>query len=198
MVVRPALAVFLLLRACYFFCARVFVCEPLFKAYCTRYGRNLHTGPKLHWIMGRGDIVLGDNVLIDGKCAFHFALRYAERPVLAIGDHSGMGHNCAFVVGRSITIGRHTRLASSITMFDVPGHPVDAEARRAGLPARPEDARPIVIGDNVWIGTHAIIFPGVTIGDNSVVATGAVVMSSVPPNAVVAGNPARQIAAVKA
>jgi maltose O-acetyltransferase len=56
--------------------------------------------------------------------------------------------------------------------------------------------RPISIGDNVWIGSSSIIFPGVTIGDNSVVAMGAVVMNSVPPNVVVAGNPARQIASV--
>jgi chloramphenicol O-acetyltransferase type B len=50
-----------------------------------------------------------------------------------------------------------------------------------------------VIEDNVWIGRNAIIFPGVRIGEGSVVAMGTVVMNSIPPNTVVAGNPARQI-----
>jgi maltose O-acetyltransferase len=49
------------------------------------------------------------------------------------------------------------------------------------------------VGNNVWIGTGAIIFPGTSIGDNSVIATGSVVMSNVPASVVVAGNPARQI-----
>jgi acetyltransferase-like isoleucine patch superfamily enzyme len=50
-----------------------------------------------------------------------------------------------------------------------------------------------VIRDNVWIGTNSTIFPGVEIGENSVVAYGSVVMTNVPANVVVAGNPARQI-----
>ena len=61
------------------------------------------------------------------------------------------------------------------------------------MPAEPEDVKPIAIGDNVWIGGYSVIFPGVTIGENSVVATGSVVTSDVPPNTLVAGYPARQI-----
>ena len=44
------------LRSTYYFIVRVFICEPFFKAYCTRYGRNVHTGVFLHWIQGRGEI----------------------------------------------------------------------------------------------------------------------------------------------
>ena len=80
-------------------------------------------------------------------------------------------------------------------MFDSSGHPVDPEARRAGHAASSDDVRPITVGDNVWIGGRAIIHPGVTIGDQSVVSAGAVVMSDVPAYAVVAGNPARVVMA---
>jgi NDP-sugar pyrophosphorylase family protein len=57
--------------------------------------------------------------------------------------------------------------------------------------ARDPEPRPVHIGNNVWIGDHATVLKGVTIGDNSVVGAGAVVTQSVPANVVVAGNPAK-------
>ena len=71
-------------------------------------------------------------------------------------------------------------------------HPLDADARRSGL----EDARPIRIGSDVWVGGGAIILPGVTIEDRTVVGAGTVVIHDVPPASVVVGNPARIIRAV--
>ncbi len=192
-ITRPVLALILLVRSIWYFLVRVFFCEPLFKAYCKSYGRNLHTGVFLHWVQGRGDIVIGENVLIDGRCNFFFAARYTDNPILEIGDNTGIGNHCSFVVGNRITLGKHCRLAAAIQIFDVSGHPVDPADRLAGKPANLEDVRPVTIGDNVWIGSNVIIHPGVTIGDNSVISTGSVVMSSVPANTVVAGNPARQI-----
>lgn len=189
---RPALFVFLALRFTYYLLIRVFICEPFFKAYCTSYGRNLRTGVFVHWIQGSGRIVIGDNVTVDGKCSFTFASRYTNTPTLTIGDGSGVGHACNFTIGREITIGKNTRIAMGVTMFDSPGHPANPSARLAGLPANAEDVKPIRIGDNVWIGSGAVIFPGVTIGDCAVVAASAVVMSDVPPHTLVAGNPARQ------
>ena len=59
--------------------------------------------------------------------------------------------------------------------------------RRSGL----ESASPIRIGRDVWIGGGAVVLPGVTIGDRSVVGAGSVVVSDVPPGTVVVGNPAR-------
>jgi carbonic anhydrase/acetyltransferase-like protein (isoleucine patch superfamily) len=193
---KPALALVLLIRNTYFFLVRVFFCEPLFKAYCTSYGRNVHTGVFLHWVHGSGELILGDNVCVDGKCSFTFAVRYAEKPRLTVGDNTRIGHDCSFTIGKQITIGRHCLLGSSVYLFDAPGHPTDPAARLAGLPSRVEDVRPITIGDNVWIGAGAIIYPGVTIGDDSVVATGSVVMANVAPQTIVAGNPARQIASL--
>ncbi|HEU4686775.1 MAG TPA: DapH/DapD/GlmU-related protein [Vicinamibacterales bacterium] len=190
---RPALWLFLAVRGVAFYLYRVFVCEPLFKASCRSCGRGVRTDVYIHWIQGRGNLIVGDDVLMDGKCSITFAARYASDPTLTIGDHSGIGHGCRFSIGKRITIGRHCRIASDVWMFDSSGHPLDAEARRAGLAAADADVRPITIGDNVWIGGRAIIHPGVTIGDHAVISAGAVVMNDVPPSAVVAGNPARAV-----
>ena len=186
----PILTAFLLFRGLYFFFLRVFINEPLFKAYCTKYGRNVHTGTYLHWIQGNGAIVLGDNVVIDGRCVITFAARFVERPTLTIGNKSGISHNCTFVIGKAITIGAHCRIATGVQMFDSNGHPTDAQARTRGDAPPAGDVHPITIGDNVWIGRNAIIGPGVTIGEGAVVAAGAVVLTDVPPYTIVGGNPA--------
>jgi acetyltransferase-like isoleucine patch superfamily enzyme len=189
----PLLAGFLTLRSTYYFIVRVFFCEPFFKAYCTRYGRGVHTDVFLHWIQGRGVLIVGDNVLIDGKCSFSFAARFSDQPTLIIGDDTGIGHACSFTIGKKIVIGRHCKIAGQVWIFDSPGHPADPVARMAGFPVADDEVRPVVIEDNVWIGERAIIMPGVTIGQGSIVAAGAVVMVNVPPNIIVAGNPARQL-----
>jgi acetyltransferase-like isoleucine patch superfamily enzyme len=192
----PVLVVLVGIRSAWFFFLRVFICEPLFKAYCTAWGTNVHTGAHLHWVTGTGRIILGDRVRIDGKCSFHFASRYDDHPTLTVGDGTGIGHGCAFVIGKSITIGRHCRIGQDVRVFDAPGHPTDPASRLAGNPAGDSDVRPVRIEDNVWIGTGAVLFPGVTIGNNSIVSLNAVVMADVPPNTIVAGNPARRIAAL--
>jgi serine acetyltransferase len=189
----PLANAFLLVRSVYFFISRVFFCEPFFKAHCTSYGKHLHTGVFFHWIQGRGELTIGDNVTIDGMCTFAFAARYSLHPTLSIGDNTWIGHNTSFTVGDRITIGRDCRIGVRVTLFDAPGHPLDPAMRLAGHPATKEEVRPIVIEDNVWIGAGAVITPGITVGHGSVVAAGSVVMSSVSPNALVAGNPARQV-----
>jgi serine acetyltransferase len=188
----PLVAVFLTLRSTYYFIVRVFLCEPFFKAHCSSYGRNVHTGVFLHWIQGRGELIVGDNVVIDGKCTISFAARFSDQPTLLIGDNTGIGHACSLTIGKKIVIGRHCRIAGQVWIFDSPGHPADPSARLAGSPPVDDEVMPVVIEDNVWIGERAIILPGVTIGQGSIVAAGAVVMANVPPNTMVAGNPARQ------
>jgi acetyltransferase-like isoleucine patch superfamily enzyme len=196
-VVKPLLWIFLAVRSLFYFVKRVFICEPLFKAYCKSYGRNLHTDVYIHWVQGKGDIIIGDDVAVDGKCAFTFTHRFSDRPTIVIGNHTRIHHGCSFTVGKQIMIGDHCLLAGGVRMADSNGHPTDPEARLAGSPPRPEDIRPVTIGSNVWIGTEAVILPGVTIGDGSIVATRAVVRSDVAPYTIVAGNPARQVATLR-
>jgi maltose O-acetyltransferase len=88
----------------------------------------------------------------------------------------------------TITIGDDVQVGPYV-QFLTPTHPVEAEPRRAKL----EAAKPIVVGDNVWLGGGVIVCPGVSIGENTVVGAGAVVTKDLPANVVAVGNPARVI-----
>ena len=90
-------------------------------------------------------------------------------------------------VGR-ISIGDDVQFGPNVQVL-TPTHPLDPELRRQKW----EAAEPITVEDSVWLGGGVILLPGVTIGANSVVGAGAVVTRDVPPNVVVAGNPARVI-----
>lgn len=190
-VAKPLLWLFLALRGAYYFVLRVFICEPLFKAYCKKYGRHLHTGEFIHWVQGKGDIVIGDNVRLDGKSSFTFAARFSDHPTLTIGNDSAIGHDCMFVIGKKISIGNNCNLSGSIIVMDINGHDTDPVLRWAHEPPNPDDVRPVVIHDGVWIGRQCIVFPGVKIGEGSVISAGSVVRTHIPPYSVVAGNPAR-------
>ncbi len=86
------------------------------------------------------------------------------------------------IIGDDVQIGPNVQLLTAT-------HPLEAEPRRAKW----EGARPITIGDNVWLGGVVIVCPGVTIGENTVVGAGAVVVRDLPANVVAVGNPARVI-----
>jgi acetyltransferase-like isoleucine patch superfamily enzyme len=144
-------------------------------------------------VQGRGDIIIGDNVLVDGKCSFTFAARFTQNPTLVIGSGTGIGHGCTLTIAKRITIGRNCRIAPGVWMFDSAGHPSDPQARLDNLAPSDSEVKPIEIGNNVWIGGRAVIFPGITVGEGSVVSACAVVTTDVPPYSIVAGNPARRI-----
>lgn len=105
-----------------------------------------------------------------------------------IGDHFYANYDLIILDCAEVRIGRHCLIAPRVSIFTAT-HPLDAAARATGC----ESARPVTIGDHVWIGGHAVINPGVTIGDHAVVGAGAVVTNDVPGNVVVAGVPARII-----
>jgi len=189
--VRPIVFLFIFLRSMFWQCQRIFIAEPFFKAYCTRYGKRLHTGKFLHWIQGEGEILIGDDVTIEGKCSISFAATYTAHPQLVIGDHTGISHGCSFRIGKQIVIGKYCRIAGGVEILDTPGHSSDPESRMAGAPAPDEEVRPVIIGDNVWIGRRTSIFPGVRIEQNSIIASSSSVFTDVPANTIVGGNPAR-------
>lgn len=190
-IIVPVVRIFVLVRFFYFFALRVFICEPFFKAYCTRYGRNLRTGCFIHWVNGKGDIIIGDNVTLDGKSSIAFAVRFSDHPTLEIGDNTGIGSGCGFTIGKLISIGRNCTLSGDIQIMDSNGHDTDPVARSKHQAPQADDVRPVIIRDNVWIGKSCIIFPGVRIGEGSVISAGSVIRTHVPSYSVVAGNPAK-------
>ena len=94
--------------------------------------------------------------------------------------------NCVILDVMKVNIGDHVLVGPNVQIYTAT-HPLDAKTRKSWL----EYAKPVSIGNDVWIGGGAIIYPGVSIGDGAVIAAGAVVTKSVPPNVVVGGNPAK-------
>lgn len=191
--VRPYLWIFLVLRSVVFFVRRILFAEPLFKAYCTRVGRGVTTGIYIPWVQGRGELIVGDYVHVSGKLSILFAARYVERPKLTIGEYTDLAHEASFVVGREIRLGSHVQVAGGVSFRDSGGHPADPEQRKTGAPPDEADVKPIIVGDNAWIGAGVLVLPGSEIGEGSIVAARSVVSGIVPPYTVVAGNPARRI-----
>ena len=104
---------------------------------------------------------------------------------VVIGDHTRIGlHNT--IIG-PVTIGSHVNLAQGITVTALNHNFGDRSLR---IDEQGIETRPVVIGDDVWIGANAVVLPGVTIGSHSVVAAGAVVTRDVPPGSLAAGVPA--------
>ena len=105
-----------------------------------------------------------------------------------IGDHTRIGlHNT--IIG-PVTIGCHVNLAQGITVTALNHNYEDSDKR---IDEQGVSTTPVTIEDDIWIGANAVILPGVTIGNHSVVAAGAVVTKNVPPHSLVAGVPAKII-----
>ncbi|MDU2354242.1 MAG: sugar O-acetyltransferase [Anaerococcus sp.] len=87
-----------------------------------------------------------------------------------------------------VTFGNNIFIAPHVSIYTA-GHPIDKDVRNKDL----EYARPVTIGDNVWICGNVVINPGVTIGDNTVIGSGSVVVKDIPSNVIAVGNPCRVI-----
>lgn len=105
---------------------------------------------------------------------------------IQIGKDVFINHGCSFLDMGGITLEDHVLIGPKVNLI-TENHPLDPTDRRALL------CKPILIKRNAWIGAAATVLPGVTIGENAVVAAGAVVTADVPDNAVVGGIPAKII-----
>lgn len=168
---------------------RILYIEPIFKSQCSQVGRLVMED--LPYINGFGDIKLGDNVKISGKPDIVFSNKLCSNPTLIIGDNTFIGNATCFTIAQRVEIGSNCFLASDVSITDNDGHPLDYMKRRNNLP--PDSSKPVLIGNDVWIGRKAMIMKGVTIGDRSIVGAGAIVTKNVLPDTVVGGNPAQVI-----
>lgn len=110
----------------------------------------------------------GSNITIGARCFANYGLVALDVGAITIGDDVQIGPNVQLLT---------------------PTHPVEPEPRRDKW----EAAKPITVGDNVWLGGGVIVGPGVSIGENTVVGAGAVVVRDLPANVVAVGNPARVV-----
>jgi len=107
---------------------------------------------------------------------------------ISVGENFFANHNTVILDGAKVTFGNNVFVAPNCGFYTA-GHPIDAERRNQGL----EYARPITVGDNVWIGAGVHVMPGVTIGSNVVIGGGSVVVKDIPDNSVAVGNPCKVI-----
>jgi maltose O-acetyltransferase len=148
----------------------------------TRIGSYAANFPQAREVLAQLLGGLGDDVHIKPPLFVDYGFN------LTIGSGSFVNYGLVALDVARITIGRDAQIGPNVQLL-TPTHPVDPELRRA----RYEAAKPIVIGDNVWLGGGAIVLAGVSIGDNSVIGAGAVVTRDIPANVVAVGNPARVI-----
>ncbi len=148
---------------------------------------------------GERRVRIGDNSVIRG------VIRCEEGGRCEIGAEVYIGDGAIVSVRMGVEIGDGTLLAHGAQVFDNDTHPVDAAERRAHFrsilklgPRRefPVAAKPVRIGSDCWLGFGAAVMKGVNVGDESIVAAGALVTSDVRARSIVAGNPAREVKAL--
>ena len=107
---------------------------------------------------------------------------------IEVGKNFYTNHNVVILDAAKVKFGDNVFIAPNCGFYTA-GHPIDAESRNAGL----EYAKPIEVGNDVWIGGNVVVLPGVKIGSNVVIGAGSVVTKDIPSNSVAVGNPCRVI-----
>lgn len=127
-----------------------------------------------------------------GKCGDKI---YIEPPFrcdygcnIEIGENFYANYNCVILDCAKVKIGDNVMFGPNVSIYTV-GHPLEREMRNTRL----ESARPITIGNDVWIGGSVVILPGVHIGDGAVIGAGSVVTKDIPPEVLALGNPCKVV-----
>ena len=148
-----------------------------------------------------GRIIVGDNRWICGTINM---FPHNKDVTLRIGSDCYIGDESRIWCAKSVIIGNRVLIAHNVNIFDTTTHPIEKEARyehekivkTSGLPVNQYSGifeNAVVIHDDVWIGCNSIILKGVEIGEGAIIGAGSVVTKNVPPNVLVAGNPARVV-----
>jgi acetyltransferase-like isoleucine patch superfamily enzyme len=146
-------------------------------------GNGLRFRPRLYRLAG---LRFGRGTVISGRIRFSGSSRSAD--LLQIGEDCYLNEAIWFDLGGRVTIENHVSIGMDCLFLTVT-HDIGGPDARAGA-VKLADIR---IGSGVWLGARVTVLPGVTIGEGSIVASGAVVTRDIPPNTMVAGVPARII-----
>ncbi|CAL2082110.1 putative maltose O-acetyltransferase [Tenacibaculum sp. 190524A02b] len=131
----------------------------------------------LHELLG----TVGKGIVVEHN--FHCDFGYN----IHVGANFYAGYNCTILDMAEVSIGDNCLIAPNVGIYTA-GHTINPINRhKTGY------AKPITIGNNVWIGGHCAIIGGVTIGDNSIIAAGSVVTKDVPKNTIYGGKPAKKL-----
>jgi acetyltransferase-like isoleucine patch superfamily enzyme len=134
-------------------------------------------------ISGCGKVVLGKGVSLNGTVVPIELVTYTSGSI-EIGHHTFINYGSSIAARASVKIGSHCHLGHYAFVMDNDQHDV---VRHMELPR----SDPVIVEDHVWIGSKAIVLPGVRIGSRAVIGAGSIVTKDVPPRCVAAGNPAR-------
>jgi maltose O-acetyltransferase len=144
---------------------------------------------------GAGHVTIGDDVVFGYRPAVMIgdgAIRLQARGQdarISVEHGTRFSNNVQVFAEQSVTIGARCLIGDAVLILDSDFHDLSAEGRHR-LPGK---TAPVVIEDNVFIGSRVIILKGVTIGKDSVIGAGSVVIRSIPPGVIAAGNPAKVI-----
>lgn len=134
-------------------------------------------------IHGRGEIIAGKNLSLR-SVSIPIELYANKGARIILGNNVRINNGVIISAQLGIYIGNNTLIADQAIVYDTDWHGIDGQETKIS---------PVTIGNNVWIGTRAVILKGVKIGDNSIIGAGSVVTKNVPENSLFAGNPARYI-----
>jgi acetyltransferase-like isoleucine patch superfamily enzyme len=144
---------------------------------------------------GQGSLRVGDNTTFGFPPAYRLGTgeimlqtRTPEAEIV-IGRDTAFNNNTVLCAVKSIRVGNRCRIGDFVSIIDTDFHEIDPATRDNSVGT----IKPVSIGDNVWIGSRAMVLKGAQIGDNSVIAAMSVVTSAIPANCVAAGVPARVI-----
>jgi maltose O-acetyltransferase len=145
---------------------------------------------------GKGKVSVGTGVVIGTHHSPHFFNGYSyiearhNSSVIEIGDRVWTNNNLAIICnGSSIVIEKDTLIGLNVEIMDSDFHNLSPLTRRSREPT----SSPVLIESNVWIGSNVRILKGVTVGKNSVIANGSIVVKSIPENVIAAGIPAKVV-----
>ena len=144
---------------------------------------------------GNGTVIVRGNVVFGSPLAQKLGngeILLQARPrgaTLEINESVWFSNNVAIIATQRIVLGPNCLVGDSVMIMDSDFHSTDSFKRRTGDAV----SAPVIIGKNVWLGSRVIVQKGVSIGDNSIIASAAVVTHNIPPNSIAGGIPAKVI-----